>query len=75
MQGYVMNEADYSMMQSLNLSELSYVHEFYEVLDAQVLKVKADQESKLQKTNTLRMKAFSGLKHIIKNVYANKYNS
>lgn len=51
------------------------MHEFYEVLDAQVLKVKADQESKLQKTNSLRMQAFSSLKKIIKGVYSNRYNS
>jgi len=34
---------------TLSLNELNYVHEFYEVLDAQILKLKQDQEIKLQK--------------------------
>ena len=38
----------------LSLQELECVHEFYEVLDAQILHLKSDQESKLLKTQKLR---------------------
>ena len=46
-QGYVLNMQDQSSLFTLSLQELGYVHEFYEVLDAQILKLKQDQEIKL----------------------------
>ena len=56
----------------LNLAELNYVHEFYEVLDAQILKLKQDQETKLQRTHKLRQIAFELIKSNIQQVYAEK---
>ena len=40
---------DQSSLFSLSLAELGHVHEFYEVLDAQIMKLKQDQEVKLRK--------------------------
>ena len=33
-QGYIINNFDEYALKQLNLAELNYVHEFYEVLDA-----------------------------------------
>lgn len=47
-QGYILNNDEYAMlMQNLTPNELQHVHEFYEVLDAQILKLQQDQEIKL----------------------------
>jgi DNA polymerase sigma len=63
---------DFQMLSSLSLQELNYVPEFYEVLDAQILKLKQDQENKLSKTRRLRDVAFDLIKEKIKKVYKMK---
>jgi predicted nucleotidyltransferase len=54
------------------LNELGFVHEFYEVLDAQILKLKQDQEVKLRKAKQLRDIAFDLIKSKILSVYNSK---
>jgi hypothetical protein len=49
-QGYVDEPAEWSPLATLELQELNFVPEFYEVLDAQIVKLKQDQEMKLLKT-------------------------
>lgn len=72
-QGYILNNDEYTMlMQNLTLNELQHVHEFYEVLDAQILKLQQDQEIKLQKTAKLRQIAFMLIRDEIKGLYRNK---
>jgi hypothetical protein len=63
---------DFQMLSSLTLQELSYVNEFYEVLDSQILKLKQDQENKLNKTKRLRDVAFDLIKGKIVKLYKNK---
>lgn len=60
---------DIQMLNQLSINELNYVHEFYEVLDAQILKLKQDQENKLSRTKRLRDAAFDLIKEKIKKVY------
>ena len=60
---------DIQMLNQLSINELNYVHEFYEVLDAQILKLKQDQENKLSRTKRLRDVAFDLIKEKIKKVY------
>ena len=71
-QGFVLNMQDQATLCSLSLQELSYVNQFYEVLDAQILKLKSDQEHKLQKSKILREKAFELIKAKILEVYRQK---
>jgi predicted nucleotidyltransferase len=71
-QGYVLDINDLHVLNQLSVQELQYVHEFYEVLDAQILKLKQDQEVKLQKTQRLRDIAFSVVRDQIKGVYRRK---
>ena len=72
-QGYILNNEEYNMlMQNLTLNELQHVHEFYEVLDAQILKLQQDQEIKLQKTSKLRQVAFTLIRDEIKALYRSK---
>lgn len=63
---------DLHVLNQLSVQELQYVHEFYEVLDAQILKLKQDQEVKLQKTQRLRDIAFAVVRDQIKEVYRKK---
>jgi len=56
--GYVHNKNELNLLSQLSLSELNYVHQFYEVLDSEILKLKEDQEIKLHKTQRLRDLAF-----------------
>jgi len=63
---------DFQMLSSLTLQELNYVHEFYEVLDSQILKLKQDQENKISKTMRLRDIAFDLIKGKIMRLYKNK---
>lgn len=58
--------------QNLTLNELHHVHEFYEVLDAQILKLQQDQEIKLQKTAKLRQLAFNLIRDKINALYRQK---
>ena len=48
------------------------MREFYEVLDSQILKLQADQELKLQKTQKLRELSFKIISDTIKGVYRRK---
>lgn len=73
-QGYILNNEEFAMLQStLTLNELQHVHEFYEVLDAQILKLQQDQEMKLQKTQKLRQIAFELIRDKIREVYSAKF--
>ena len=69
---YVINMHDQQILRTLDLQELSYVHEFYEVLDSQILKLKHDQEIKLQRTQHLRNIAFELIRDQIQSVYKRK---
>ena len=60
---------DIQMLNQLSINELNYVHEFYEVLDAQILKLKQDQENKLSRTKRFRDAAFDLIREKIKKVY------
>lgn len=63
---------DFQQLSSMSLQELNYVNEFYEVLDAQILKLKQDQENKLSKIKRLRDVAFDLIKGKIKRLYKSK---
>lgn len=63
---------DFQQLSTMSLQELNYVNEFYEVLDAQILKLKQDQENKLSKIKRLRDVAFDLIKGKIKRLYKSK---
>ena len=71
-QGIILSPMDQGMMGQMSLQELEHVGEFYEVLDAQLLKLKLDQEQKLKKTNRLRMVVFDIIQDTIDRVFPNK---
>lgn len=51
-QGYVLANCvtDQYALMMLTQQDLSHVHEFYEVLDAQIDQIKVDQKNRLKKT-------------------------
>lgn len=60
------------LFNSLSCNELNKVHEFYEVLDSQILKLFQDQEIKFKKTLKLRQLSFELIKENIIEVYRQK---
>lgn len=63
---------DHFALSGLSAQDLSHVHEFYEVLDAQIDRIKDDQKTKLRKTEKLRDIAFNLIKTKIQEKYRQK---
>lgn len=73
-QGYVLPNCvtDQYALMMLTQQDLSHVHEFYEVLDAQIDRIKVDQKNRLSKTQGLRQIAFQMIKDRISELYSAK---
>ena len=68
--GYIINDEENQLLaNNLSYIELTHVHEFYEVLDSQILKLLQDQEIKFKKTLKLRQISFELIKESIIEVY------
>lgn len=72
MQGFINCPHDHFALCTLTTQDMSHVHEFYEVLDAQIDRIKDDQKTKLRKTEKLRDIAFNSIKAKIQEKYRQK---